>query len=92
MAVSSFEHEPRALDDRHVDRLAVDGDGADTLGERLVVGGDDAAGVVDFLRAGAELLVQDRHLARMDDRGADKAEAARAALDRSAGPRSVIRR
>jgi hypothetical protein len=32
--------------------------------------------VVDFLRAGTELLVQDRDLARMDDRGTDEAEAA----------------
>src|SRR5271155_4567200 len=59
----AFEEEAGALDDRHVDHLAVDGDGADAFGECLVVGGDDAAGVIDFLRAGTELLVQDRDLA-----------------------------
>ena len=48
----AFEQEAGALDDRHVDHLAVDGNRADTVGERLVVGGDDAAGVVDFLSAG----------------------------------------
>ena len=35
----ALDEEPGALDDRHVDHLAVDGDGADALGEGLVVGG-----------------------------------------------------
>jgi hypothetical protein len=35
--------------------------------------------VVELLRARTEFLVQDRHLARMDDRRADKPEPARAA-------------
>ena len=46
----ALDQEPGALDDRHVDHLAVDGDRADPLGERLVVGGDDAAAVIDLLR------------------------------------------
>src|ERR1700730_13648404 len=74
----ALEEKAGALDDRHVDHLAIDGDGADTLGQRLVVGSREAAGVVDFLRAGTEFLVEDRDLARMDNRGADKANAARA--------------
>src|SRR5262252_4843030 len=65
----ALEQEAGAFDDRHIDHLAIDGDGADPFGERLVIGGDNAAGVVELLGAGAELLVEDRHLARMDDRG-----------------------
>jgi hypothetical protein len=34
----SVEQEAVALDDRHFDHLAVDGDGADPLGEGLVMG------------------------------------------------------
>src|SRR5947209_8812039 len=86
----AFEQQTGALDDRHVDHLAVDGDGADTLGERLVVSGDDAAGVVDFLGARTKLLVQNGDLARMNDRGADEAEAARAA-DRLPKPVEVVK-
>jgi len=75
----AIEQQPGALDDRHVDHPAVDGDGTHPLGQCLVVSGDDAAGVVELLRARTEFLVQDRHLARMDDRRADKPEPARAA-------------
>src|SRR3984893_7750670 len=70
----AFDEQPGALDDRHVDHLTVDGDRADTLGQRLVVGGKNAARVINLIRARSELLVEDRHLARMDDRGADEAE------------------
>jgi hypothetical protein len=45
-----LDEEPGALDDRHVDHLAADSDSADPFGERLVVGGDDAAGVLDLPR------------------------------------------
>src|SRR5207249_12167584 len=51
-----------------VDHLAVDGDGADPLGEGIVVGGDDPRCVLDLGGARAELLVQDLDLARVDDR------------------------
>src|SRR5579859_698438 len=68
-----------ALDNRHVDHPSVDGDGADAFGESLVVGGDDAGGVLDLRRARAEFLVEDLDLRGMDDAGAHEAEAARAA-------------
>ena len=57
--------------------LPFDSDCADAFGQRLVIGSDDAAGVVDLLRFRPELLVEDRHLARMDHRGADKTESTR---------------
>src|ERR1700757_1731979 len=72
----ALEEQLGALDNRHVDHFAVNRDRADTFGERLVVGSDDAAGVIDLLGAGPELLVEDRHLARVDHRRADKAESA----------------
>ena len=75
----ALEQQSGALDDRDVDHLAVDSDGADTLGQRLVIGRDDAAGMIDLLAARPELLVQDLHLARMDHRGAGKTESAGAA-------------
>jgi hypothetical protein len=74
----ALDEEPGALDNRHVDHLAVHSHRADTLGGRFVIGGDDTPGVVGVLGAGAKLLVEDRNLARMDDRGADEAEPARA--------------
>src|SRR5262249_10939916 len=70
------DQEAGALDDRHIDHLAADADRADTLGERLVVGRDNAATMVDLLRAWAEFLVEDRDLARMDHRCAKEAEPA----------------
>ena len=73
----ALEQQSGALDDRDVDHLAVDSDSAHTFGQRLVIGSDDAAGVVDLLRIRPELLVEDRHLARMDHRGADKTESTR---------------
>jgi len=48
----AFEQELGALDDRHVDHLAVDRDSADAFGERLVVGSDDTACMVDLGGAG----------------------------------------
>src|SRR6202011_2850914 len=63
----AFEEELGAFDDRHVDHLAVDGDRADPFGERRVIGGDDPGGVGDFGGGGAELLVQNPNLARMND-------------------------
>jgi len=57
--------------------LAIDRDGADTFGQCLVIGGDDAPSMVDLVGARPELLVQDRHLARMDHRSADKTESTR---------------
>src|SRR5437763_1529520 len=72
------EEEAGALDDRHVDHLAVDGNGADPACKRLVVGGDDPLGVVDLGLARAKFLVQNLDLARVDDAGADKSDAARA--------------
>src|SRR5215831_14272852 len=75
----TLEEQLGALDDRHVDHLAVDCDSADTFSQRLVIGGEDAAGLIDLLGARPKLLVQDWHLARMDHRGADKAESAGAA-------------
>jgi hypothetical protein len=75
----AIEQQPGAPDDGHLDHLAVDGDGADPFGERLVIGGNDAASVVDFIAGRAEFLVEDWDLAWMDGRCADRAEAARAA-------------
>src|SRR5262249_34273431 len=72
----TLEEQLGTLDDRHVDHLAVDCDSADTFSQRLVIGADDAAGVIDLLGARPKLLVQDWHLARMDHRGADKTESA----------------
>jgi len=69
--------------------LAIDRDGADTFGQCLVIGGDDAPSMVDLVGARPELLVQDRHLARVNDRGADEAEAARAA-NRRAKPVEIV--
>src|SRR5438270_514289 len=63
----------------HVDHLAVDRDSADAFGERLVVGSDDTACMVDLGGARPELLVEDRDLGRVNDTGAQKADAARAA-------------
>src|SRR3984893_10430912 len=72
----AFEEQPGAFDDRDVDHLVVDGDRTHTFGQRLVIGGDDAPGAGGFLTAWPAFFVQDRHLARMDDRGADEAETA----------------
>src|SRR5262249_26254337 len=58
-------------------------DGADTFSKSLVIGGDNATGVVDLFVARPELLVEDRHLARMDHRGADKPESAGSANRRT---------
>src|SRR6516165_9808988 len=86
----ALDEEAGALDDRHVNHLAVDGDGADPLGKRLVISGEHAAGVIDLRGARSELLVQDRHLARMNDRGADKPETTRAP-DRRAKAVEVVK-
>src|SRR5262249_43984228 len=75
----AFQKPFGAFDDRHIDHLAVDGDGADALSHCLVIGSHDPASVVGFSPTRAELLIQDLDLAWMDDGGADKAEAARAA-------------
>src|SRR5579883_1896059 len=75
----ALEQETSALDDRHVDHPAVDRHRADPFGERFVINRDNAVSVVDLCRRRAEFLVEDRDLARMDDRGADKTEASRAA-------------
>src|SRR3954451_12075132 len=74
----AVEQDLGAFDDRHVDHLAVDGDGADAFGERLVIGLDHPAGVIGLGRAGPEFLVEDLDLARVYDAGAHEAEPARA--------------
>src|SRR5882724_6111462 len=66
----------RALDHRHIDHLAVDSDRAAPGSGRLFVGRDDAARRRDLFGARRKLRIEDRHLARMDDGGAEKSEAA----------------
>src|SRR3954471_23051784 len=77
--ILAFEQQLGALDDRHVNHLAIDGDRADSLGERLVIGTDNTARVIDLSRARTEFFVQDRDLAWVDHAGAHEAEPARAA-------------
>ena len=72
------QHLLRAQHHRHVDHLAVDRDRAAAGRDRLVIGRDDLARGRDLVGARREFLVQDRHLARMDHRGAAEAEPARA--------------
>jgi len=66
----ALDQEAGALDDRHVDHRAVDGDRADPVGQGLVIGGDDSAAVLDFGGTGAEFLVEDLDLTWVDHRRA----------------------
>src|ERR1051325_11366032 len=68
------QHFLRAQDNRHVDHLAVDRDRAAPGGHSLVIGGNDLARRGYILRRMRELLVQDRHLRRMNPRGPAEAE------------------
>ena len=62
----------RPFDHRHIDHLAVDCDRAAPGCGRLPVGRDYAAGGIDLFRARREFGVEDRHLSRMNDGGAEK--------------------
>src|SRR5919201_3009813 len=56
----------RALDDRRIEHLAVERDGAKTLRGAFVVRGDDTSRVRDLIRRRRKDLVHDRDLSRMD--------------------------